>query len=149
MRGGRPAGHRGGGGGGAAAALISLVTLIGLGGPAEASLLGPLLRLLRPQLEDRLAEVCVDAVAGAERGLQRSLREPCRRLAAPASACLIEEAERSGRSFAMITELVAGRIGDDGEVVIRRCAARLLGLPSESFRDVSLEDLRRRLGDGR
>lgn len=28
-----------------------------------------------------------------------------------------------------MTELLAGRFGDDSEVVVKRCAGRLLGLP--------------------
>jgi len=112
--------------------------------PAAASLLWPVLKLMRPQLERRLSEVCVSLAAGGQASLERSLREPCRRLAAPASACLIAEAESSGRSFGVISELARGRFGDDSEVVVKRCVAKLLGLPADSLKEVSLEDLRRR-----
>ncbi|MCT0217617.1 hypothetical protein KQ304_01180 [Synechococcus sp. CS-1329] len=112
--------------------------------PAAASLLGPVLRLMRPQLERRLREVCISTAAGGQASLERSLREPCRRLAAPASACLIAEAESSGRSFGVISELAQGRFGDDSEVVVKRCVAKLLGLPADSLKEVSLEDLQRR-----
>ncbi|WP_259739390.1 hypothetical protein [Synechococcus sp. CS-205] len=118
----------------------------GLGAPpaASASLLGPVLRLMRPQLERKLSEVCLSAAAGGQAGLERSLKEPCRRLAAPASTCLIEEAESSGRSFGVISELARGRFGNDSEVVVKRCVAKLLGLPADSLREVSLDDLQRR-----
>lgn len=112
--------------------------------PAAASLLGPVLQLMRPQLERRLSEVCISTAAGGQASLERSLREPCRRLAAPASACLIAEAESSGRSFGVISELARDRFGDDSEVVVKRCVAKLLGLPADSLKEVSLEDLRRR-----
>lgn len=131
------------------AALLTLSGALasGLSGsppPASASLLGPVLRLMRPQLERKLSDVCVSAAAGGQASLERSLREPCRRLAAPASACLIAEAESSGRSFGVISELARGRLGDDSEVVVKRCVAKLLGLPADSLREVSLEDLQRR-----
>ena len=72
---------------------------------------------------------------------------PCQALAGPTSRCLIEETERSGRSFGVMTELLAGRFGDDSEVVVKRCAGRLLGLPDDSFMDIPLQDLARRFKD--
>jgi hypothetical protein len=42
--------------------------------------------------------------------------------------------------------MVGGRFGDDSEVVVKRCLARLLGLPVDSLRDVPLRDLARRFG---
>jgi hypothetical protein len=122
----------------------ALASALGSPPPVSASLLGPVLRLMRPQLERKLSDVCVSAAAGGQASLERSLREPCRRLAAPASACLIAEAESSGRSFGVISELARGRLGDDSEVVVKRCVAKLLGLPADSLREVSLEDLQRR-----
>lgn len=130
------------------AALLTLSGALasGLGSPppAAASLLRPLLRLMRPQLERKLSDACVSAAAGGQASLERSLKEPCRRLAAPASACLISEAESSGRSFGVISELARGRLGDDSEVVVKRCAAKLLGLPADSLKEVSLDELQRR-----
>jgi len=114
--------------------------------PAQASLLGPVLQLLRPQLEQRLTRLCLTVTAGGQGALERSLQEPCRQLAGPASRCLIQEAETSGRSFGVITELVAGRFGDDSEVVVKRCAARLLGLPPETLKEVPIRELKQRFG---
>jgi hypothetical protein len=105
-----------------AASLAGLSLITGHAPAAQASLLGPLLNLMRPQLE----------------------APPCRALAGPTSRCLIEETERSGRSFGVMTELLAGRFGDDSEVVVKRCAGRLLGLPADSFMDVPIRDLARR-----
>jgi hypothetical protein len=44
----------------------------------------------------------------------------------------------------VISELARGRLGDDSEVVVKRCVAKLLGLPADSLKEVSLEDLQRR-----
>ena len=106
--------------------------------------LQPLLLLMRPQLENRLADLCVRLGAGGETRLERSLRQPCRQLAGPVSTCRIRVSEASGRTLGVITEMVGARFGDDSEVVAKRCAAKLLGLPPESLKDVSLEDLGRR-----
>jgi len=111
---------------------------------AEASLLRPLLALLRPQLENRLARACVQAAAGDNGELAARLEDPCRKLAVPTSKCLIEEADGSGRGIGVLSELVAGRFGDDSELVAKRCLARLFGLPPDSLRDMPLQDLARR-----
>lgn len=113
---------------------------------AQAGLLRPLLLLMRPQLENRLARACVQAAAGENSSLAARLEDPCRKLAVPTSKCLIEETETSGRSIGVLSELVAGRFGDDSEVVVKRCLARLFGLPADSLRDVPLQDLARRFG---
>lgn len=128
-------------------AVIGLVA-VGVSGstPASASLLGPVLQLIRPQLEQRLGSLCLAYAAGGEKQLENSLREPCRKLARPASTCLVEEAERSGRSFGVLTEVLRGRFGDDSEVVVKRCIARMLSLPPDTLRDVPLQDLNRRFG---
>ena len=46
--------------------------------------------------------------------------------------------------YGHFTELLAGRFGDDSEVVVKRCAGRLLGLPPESFQDVPIRELAKR-----
>ncbi len=121
---------------------VSLALLVP--GPAAAGLLAPLLRLFQPRLEERLIQVCLAVGADGRPELERRLEEPCRRLARPASSCLIEETERSGRSLGVLTELASGRVGDDSEVVVKRCAARLLGLPPDTLRDVPLKELQQR-----
>jgi len=125
----------------AAAALVSAPA------PAAASLLGPMLQLLRPQIEHRLAKVCVEAAAGGNPDLERTLVQPCRQLARPTSQCLIEETDRTGRGLGVVTELLAGRFGDDSEVVVKRCLARLFGLPADSLNEVPLRALARRFGN--
>ena len=114
--------------------------------PADAGLLMPVLQLMRPQLENRLARTCVEMASGGDRELEQSLKDPCRQLAGPTSRCLIEETDRSGRSFGVLSELIGGRFGDDSEVVVKRCLARLLGLPADTLRDVPLQELARRFG---
>jgi GAF domain-containing protein len=114
--------------------------------PARAGLLRPVLLLLRPQLENQLTRVCVETASAGRVDLVTSLQDPCRKLAAPTSRCLIEETDRTGRGLGVLTEMVGGRFGDDSEVVVKRCLARLLGLPVDSLRDVPLRDLARRFG---
>lgn len=114
--------------------------------PAQASLLRPLLMLLRPQLEQRLTLLCLRSLSGGQPSLEQSLQRPCQQLAGPASACLINETDASGRSLGVISELISGRIGDDSDVVIKRCVAKLLNLPPETLQEVPLKDLQRRFG---
>jgi hypothetical protein len=129
---------------GVATALLVVATLSPA--PADASLLRPVLQLIRPQLEQRLSSLCLAYAAGGEKQLEGTLREPCRKLAGPASTCLVEEAERSGRSFGVLTEMLSGRFGEDSELVVKRCIARMLSLPPDTLRDVPLQDLNRRFG---
>jgi hypothetical protein len=131
--------------------------------PARAGLWRPVLELLRPELEARLTRACVDAVgdtleqalAGAwpsggsrldQGALQRQLREPCRRLAAPGSRCLVREADASDRSLALLQELLQRQLGPESERLLQRCTARLLGLPPDSLAGLSLRQLAQRLG---
>ena len=112
--------------------------------PAAAGLLRPVLMLMRPQLENRLAQVCVEAAGGGRADLERALQDPCRKLAVPTSRCLIEETDSTGRGLGVLTEMLGGRFGDDSEVVVKRCLARMFGLPPESLREVPLRELGRR-----
>lgn len=124
--------------------LLTGGVVLGLATPAPAGLLMPVLELMRPRLEARLAEICIQTAAGGSPGLEKSLEDPCRKLAAPTSRCLIEETNRTGRGLGVLTELLGKRFGDDSEVVVKRCLARLLGLPPDSLRDVPLRNLTRR-----
>jgi hypothetical protein len=110
---------------------LAAAALLAAPSPAAAGLLGPMLQLVRPQIERRLAKVCVEAAAGGIPDLERTLVQPCRQLARPTSQCLVEE---------------TGRFGDDSEVVVKRCLARLFGLPADSLNDVPLRALARRFG---
>jgi len=129
---------------------LALTGLMAAGGtpPAQAGLLRPVLQLMRPQLEHRLARVCVEAAGGGDPSLERTLQDPCRKLAVPTSKCLIEETDRTGRGLGVMTELLAGRFGDDSEVVVKRCLARMFGLPADSLREVPLRELGRRFRPG-
>ena len=53
----------------------------------------------------------------------------------------MEETDASDNSLAVVTDLLSGRLGEASELVVKRCAARLLGLPPDSLRDVSLRDI--------
>lgn len=131
----------------AALGVLGALALVGVKPPpARAGLLTPVLQLMRPQLEARLAKVCVETAAGNNAELRRSLVEPCQQLAVPTSRCLIEETDSSGRGLGVVSELLSGRFGDDSEVVVKRCLARLFGIPADSLRDVRLRDLGRHIG---
>ncbi len=133
----------------AVAAVLLGIGALNLARPAavQAGLLRPVLMLMRPQLEKRLTEVCVETAAGGRADLARSLQDPCRKLAAPTSQCLIEETDATGRGLGVLTEMLGGRFGGDTEVVVKRCLARMFGLPADSLRDVPLRELARRFSD--
>ena len=118
------------------------------GGAVQAGLLQPLLQMMRPKLESQLADQCQQLAKQALRDAELDLepisgieKQPCQALAKPISECLIRETSRSGRELGVISELLAGRIGDDAEVVIKRCLASLLGFQATDLRDVPLGEL--------
>lgn len=115
-------------------------------GPTHAGLLAPILQMLRPRIESRLADECRKLVSqqGGEAlapELDRLAEQPCRSLARPVSACLIRETSRTGRELGVISELLAGKVGDDADVVIKRCIASMLGLSESSLQDLPLRTL--------
>jgi hypothetical protein len=126
--------------------LTAAMVLIPPPAPARAGLLRPVLLLLRPQLENQLTRVCVQTASAGRTDLEKSLQDPCRKLAVPTSKCLIEETDNSGRSLGVLTEMVSGRFGDDSEEVVKRCLARMFGLPTDSLRDMPLRELGKRFG---
>ncbi|AFY30046.1 hypothetical protein [Cyanobium gracile] len=129
--------------------LTAAAALVVPAAPARAGLLRPVLMLLRPQLENQLTRVCVETVSAGRADLEKSLQDPCRKLAVPTSKCLIEETDNSGRGLGVLTEMVSGRFGDDSEEVVKRCLARMFGLPTDSLRDMPLRELGRRFGSYR
>jgi hypothetical protein len=131
---------------------LMAVSLMLSGGAVQAGLLQPLLQMMRPKLESQLADQCQQlakqALTDAELDLEplSSMGEqPCQALAKPVSECLIRETSRSGRELGVISELLSGRIGDDAQVVIKRCLASLLGLQATDLQDVPLSELFQRL----
>ena len=123
--------------------LLAALLLTTSSTPAEAGLFSPLLQLLRPRLERTIARECEQLGKRERQAVQEMIRGGCRSLAKPASACLLEETSRSGRELGVLQELISGRIGDDGEVVIKRCLSRLFGLPANSLETINLELFRR------
>lgn len=114
--------------------------------PARATLWRPVLELARPQLERRLTQTCVEAVAAGQPALASQLEGACRQLAAPVSRCLVEETDASGRQLAVMRELLQQRLGPEGERIVKRCLARLVGLPAGSLDGLSLQELGERFG---
>ena len=106
------------------------VSLMLSGGAVQAGLLQPLLQMMRPKLESELADQCQQLAKQALKDAELDLEpltsmgeQPCQALAKPVSECLIRETSRSGRELGVISELLSGRIGDDAQVVIKRCLA--------------------------
>jgi hypothetical protein len=129
----------------AAALATALAPALGWPPAGRAGLLKPVLMLMRPQLEQRLSRLCLTLAADGNPQLENALRRPCQKLATPASHCLVEETDASGREMVVIGELLSGRIGEASEEVLKRCAARLLNLPRNSFQEVPLSELGKRL----
>ena len=134
--------------------VLSLVaiSLILSGGAVQAGLLQPLLQMMRPKLESQLADQCQQLAEQALKEAELDLEpfssmgeQSCQALAKPVSECLIRETSRSGRELGVISELLSGRIGDDAQVVIKRCLASLLGLQATDLQDVPLSELFQRL----
>ena len=128
------------------------VSLMLSGGAVQAGLLQPLLQMMRPKLESQLAHQCQQLAKQALKDAELDLEplssmgeQPCQALAKPVSECLIRETSRSGRELGVISELLSGRIGDDAQVVMKRCLASLLGLQATDLQDVPLSELFQRL----
>lgn len=121
------------------ATLIGMVLV--LPGSAQAGLLTPLLQLMRPQLEAKLTKVCVEKASLGDSALAAKLQSPCQQLAKPTSACLVEETDATGRSLGVISELIQGQFGTQSELVVKRCLAKMLGLPADLLNDVPLREL--------
>ena len=128
------------------------VSLMLSGGAVQAGLLQPLLQLMRPRLESQLTDQCQQLAQQALRDAELDFEplssigeQPCQAVAKPVSECLIRETSRSGRELGVISELLSGRIGDDAEVVIKRCLASLLGLQATDLQDVPLSEVFQRL----
>ena len=135
---------------------LFVLTLAIHGSVAQAGLLQPLLQMLRPKLESQLADHCQrlakntlhEAFSSTDLDLEPFSNlgaQPCQALAKPVSECLILETSRSGRELGVLSEVLAGRIGDDADVVIKRCIASMLGLNPTDLQDVPLQDLLKRL----
>jgi len=130
---------------------LATLLLLGLLWPAtaQAGLWRPVLNLMRPQLEDRLTQACVEGLAGKQPTLASQLERPCRQLAAPTSRCLVQETDASGKGLAVLKELLQRELGPEGERIVKRCVARQLGLPASSLDGLSLRELSQRAGSSR
>lgn len=112
--------------------------------PTQASLMKPVLELMRPQLETRITRTCVDALAGNVPELAKQLEQPCRGLAAPTSRCLVRETAASGKELTVLAELLRQELGPESERIVKRCIAQLVGLPAASLEGLSLQQLAER-----
>ena len=104
-----------------------------LSSPARAGLLRPMLDAIKPRIERQLNQECLQLIQREAPSISHLLEPTCRSVAKPAAECLVEETSRSGRELGVITEMLSGRLGDDGETVIRRCLASLIGINSTTL----------------
>lgn len=109
--------------------------------PTRASLMRPVLELMRPQVEQRIAAICLERAAAGQASLRQQLEQPCRQLARTTSRCLVEETEASGRALEVMAELLRQQLGPAGERISKRCLARLVGLPPASLEAIPLRQL--------
>lgn len=109
--------------------------------PAQAGLMRPVLELMRPQVEERIATICLEKAAAGQSDLRQQLAQPCRQLARTTSRCLVEETDASGKALAVMGELLRQQLGPEGERITKRCLARLVGLPPASLETIPLRQL--------
>jgi hypothetical protein len=109
--------------------------------PAQAGLLLPVLQLMRPKLETKLTKLCVDTASGGQATLEAKLLEPCQQLAKPTSVCLVEETDATGQGLEVLADVLRGSFGIASESVVKRCLAKMLGLPADSLKEVPLREL--------
>ncbi len=109
--------------------------------PARAGLMRPVLDLMRPQVEQRITTICLERAANGQAGLRQQLEQPCRQLARTTSRCLVEETDASGKTMAVMGELLRQQLGPEGERITKRCLARLVGLPPASLEAIPLRQL--------
>ncbi|MEY4746456.1 MAG: hypothetical protein RLZZ442_1048, partial [Cyanobacteriota bacterium] len=53
----------------------------------------------------------------------------------------VEETASSGRGLAVLGDLIRGDFGAESEVVLKRCLARMLGLPADTLQQIPLREL--------
>ena len=126
--------------------LAGLVTSSVWGGlwapaPARANLMRPVLELIRPQVEQRITSLCLEKAAAGQTSLRQQLEQPCRQLARTTSRCLVDETEASGKTLAVVGELLKQQLGPEGERIAKRCLARLVGLPPNSLEAIPLRQI--------
>lgn len=124
--------------------IISLVVAVAVLSPtpeASAGLQLPLLGLARGNIENRIAEQCLNLTTQRQDALMDVMRSPCNSLAKPLTDCLIEETERSGQTIRVFKELLTNEFGDASELVVKRCMATAFKLPRTSFDGIQVRQL--------
>ncbi len=106
--------------------------------PVQAGVFRPMLNLMRPRLERTLNQECKKLIKRDHKILESLIDTSCRSLALEASECLIEQTSHSRRELEVIRELVAGKIGVNGEAMIKQCLRQLLGLPTNILEQIKI-----------
>jgi hypothetical protein len=104
------------------------LTLLGASS-AQAGLFSPLLQLSRPTVEGRIRQQC-EALAGQHLGsvLKVQWQPLCQVGAQKISTCLLEQASRQGKEWALVQEGIKGQPGAVTQSLLLACAGQLLGL---------------------
>ena len=108
---------------------------------AKAGLFAPFLRMMQLRLEQTITMECQRFGRRSDQMIRTLVNSSCASIAKPASKCLIEETSRSGREFEVIRELIGGRLGNNGEVVVKRCISMLLGVPDDILNQLDLKQI--------
>lgn len=112
-------------------ALASLgITLVVFGSsPVQAGMLSPLLQLGRPTLEAGIRQHC-ETLADQHLGsvLKAQWQPLCQTGAQKISTCLLEQASRQGKEWALMQEGIKGKPGAVTQSLLLACAGQMLGL---------------------
>jgi hypothetical protein len=110
--------------------LCASLALVGaMAAPAQAGLFQPLLKLGQPTVEGRIRQEC-EALAGQHLGdgLKGQWQPICQLGAQKITACLLEQANRQGKEWALLQEGIRGKAGAVTQSLLLACAGQLLGL---------------------
>ncbi len=121
------------------ASLIFLLAFFGASPAAQAGLLSPILGLARPRIETEITKQCLEITAGTTADLLLVMEPPCKALAKPIANCFLGQIEESGKILSIVSELINSSFGEASELIVKRCAAKLLNLPINTFAQVPLK----------
>jgi hypothetical protein len=118
---------------------IFLSAFFGACPAAQAGLLSPIIGLARPRIETEITKQCLEITAGTSIDLLLVMELPCKALAKPITNCFLVQIEESGKILSIFSELMNSSFGEASELIAKRCAAKLLNLPINTFAQVPLK----------
>jgi hypothetical protein len=97
--------------------------------PAQAGLFQPLLKLGQPTVESRIRRECENLADQHLGPLLKAQWQPlCQVGAQKITSCLLEQASRQGKEWALLQEGISGKPGTVTQGLLLACAGQLLGL---------------------